>query len=221
MDKRRLRSIAHQNRLIANASELCIGGAKSRSKSQIANDFPSHPGIATQHCFVLSEMTSNFWGPRWASPSQKSQKLLRFRCAKPKDTVPFPLFAAIWGWVGSKPSHGLFLAHFSNFSPTIGNLDPLGPGAETKTWCASVFCTVEHFGTKGPVLRLWLGGFSTTLHYLSRCFWGFEDYLCCILLGSAKKRGYRKIWRGAGGYRATRRGGASHETVAPYRGTAS
>ena len=95
-------SSAHQNRTIAIASDFRADGAKSpefpqkelrgfglrnRSpKSQIASDFPSHPCIAMQHCFLLSQKSRDFWGPRWASQSQiakprapKDWKNSRFR----------------------------------------------------------------------------------------------------------------------------------------------
>ena len=44
-----------------------------------------------RHCFLLFQKSRDFWGPRWASQSQKSQKSLRFRCAKPLN------FSGLWG----------------------------------------------------------------------------------------------------------------------------
>ena len=83
----RFGSLAHQ---IAQSQSLVIfaltepiarnpaerrGLRHRNSKSQIASDF--HRTLRSQ-CKV-SEIASDFWGPRWASQSQKS---LRFRCGK-------------------------------------------------------------------------------------------------------------------------------------------
>ena len=52
------------------------------SKSQIASDFPWQPYIVMHHCFVLSRKSLAIYGVRDGRRYCKSQKLLRFRCAK-------------------------------------------------------------------------------------------------------------------------------------------
>ena len=89
--------LAHQNRRIAIASGFRVDRAKSpdipqkeefrarnrNSKSQIASDFPSHPYIAMQHCFLLSWKSLAISGVRDGHRNRKSQESLRFWCAKP------------------------------------------------------------------------------------------------------------------------------------------
>ena len=88
--------LAHQNRTIAISSDFRVDRAKSpeisqkewgfgprnrNSKSQI-DDFPSHPKTAVQHCFLSSWKLLAISGVRDGHRNRKSQRSLRFRCAK-------------------------------------------------------------------------------------------------------------------------------------------
>ena len=89
--------LAHHNRTIAIASDFRVDGAKSPEIPQIEGVLGSETAarnrksLATFYCTLKSQCIiavsclvdrCDFWGPRWASQSQESQKSLRFRCAK-------------------------------------------------------------------------------------------------------------------------------------------
>ena len=91
-------NLAHQNRTIAIASNfprwrsrIARNPAERKgfrlrnrsSKSQIVSDFPSQPEIAMQHCCVLSRKSVAISVVRDGHRDRKSQKSLRFWCAKP------------------------------------------------------------------------------------------------------------------------------------------
>ena len=76
--------LEHQNRRIAIASDFRVDGARSPEipqkegvlgsdiaapKSQITSDFPSHPQIAMQHCFLLSRKSLRFLGSAMGTAS--------------------------------------------------------------------------------------------------------------------------------------------------------
>ena len=91
----KIATLAHQNRAIAIASDIRVDGTKSPeipqkegvSRSEIATR--NRKSLATLHrtpksqCKV-SEIASDFRGPRDGHCNRKSQKSLRFRCANYK-----------------------------------------------------------------------------------------------------------------------------------------